>query len=107
MPMQKMCTDLTVTRKHINSPDPLSPPVIDPNYFGNNFGQSLVRSFRSQFFEYGYPKMLRSMRLPPLGSASGCTPSRLTSSSSRRTFQETTVLTHSTNGQHTPVPMRS
>jgi hypothetical protein len=50
-----MCTDVTVTRKHVNSPDPLSPPVIDPKYFGNKFGQSLVRSFRSQFSQYGHP----------------------------------------------------
>jgi hypothetical protein len=28
-----------MNEQHINSSDPLSPPVIDPNYFGHKFGK--------------------------------------------------------------------
>ena len=98
-----------VLEQHINSPDPRSPPVIDPKYFGSKFGQSprLQPPWSAFSIQRASKKMSHSMRLPPHGSASGCTPSRLANSSSRRTFRETTVSTRSTNGRRIPAPMRS
>jgi hypothetical protein len=48
-----------VLEQHINSPDPRSPPVIDPKYFGSKFGQSLVSSLRGQPSQYSASKRCR------------------------------------------------